>query len=1124
MGRKGKKKQGDESEGSGSAQQGAGSSQQSASQQHSGQSSHSSSAASTPAQTPRGSQGGAWGGSGHSTPQGQTPRGPQADYQQQRPGGAGPPPREQNAGRGRGMGRGRGEPPAQAWGQQRSQPGPTGPPNQSARSHPQERPQQQQQQPSSAPPGSQAWGQQRQQQQQGQGQRSQQAQPQQQQQWGQEQQQQSTAGTTTKPAWGPKPQQQPAQQQQASGAQPSFWGKPQQQQSPQGAPQAQSARPQQHQQQSQKQSKIQQSDVQEAASSMSQLSVQPKDSSPAKTQFKVSVSSKDAQNQSSLIPKRRNPEKAGTLGTKIKVLVNMMEIHFGQRFPKDVIHYDVAFMPETPKYLLRRAFTEARNRICPQRNPAFDGKKNAYSAGNLFDGDERSVEVTVFNEDGKEKVFKVTLKKVDVLDLMWIKNVYPGFDDSTKNQHCLQALDIILRNAPSLRSTIVGRSFFVPPRNPRSLGGGMDLWQGLFQSAVIGWKPFLNIDVAHKGFPKGQGVLDTIKNICGNAQPTADDYTTMVQRNQETIDKFLKGLKVVYQIPHIPTSRRTYRVNGLLRKTPREDVFEHEGHRISVEQYYRLQKQYTIRYPNLPLLWVGTKEKNIHVPIELCDIVSGQATQKKLDEKQTSNMIRAAATGTEDRKRKIMDAFQQMNYGNDPCMREFDVKVSGEFTNVDARILNPPNLQYKERPMNVNKGVWRAGKFLNPVNLAEGQWTIICLDNRTTTADLQALANSLQQAAGEVGMNIGRPSAPFELIDSRNVRNLEENLKKFKTKNFKLVVAVIPDFKGPYNKVKQTAELRIGVLTQCIKSKTLRRLDQSTCGNILLKINAKLNGTNHVLSPTTRDRLPACLAQNCYAMMVGADVTHPSPDATGIPSIAAVVASHDPQAFKYNTQIRLQPPRQELIEDLMEIMWIHLNEFKKATGKHPSQIVFFRDGVSEGQFGQVMHHELNAIRQACARCKIKIPITFLVVQKRHHIRFFPTHENDSDDSRKGFNVKAGTIVDTQITHPAHIDFYLVSHASIQGTARPTKYRCLWDDANMSEDEIEKLTYYLCHMFTRCTRSVSYPTPTYYAHLAAFRARALTQDVNIDLDNLANEQRMKMTIRPDVLNGNPMFFV
>lgn len=93
----------------------------------------------------------------------------------------------------------------------------------------------------------------------------------------------------------------------------------------------------------------------------------------------------------------------------------------------------------------------------------------------------------------------------------------------------------------------------------------------------------------------------------------------------------------------------------------------------------------------------------------------------------------------------------------------------------------------------------------------------------------------------------------------------------------------------------------------------------------------------------------------------------------------------------------------------------------------------FRDGVSEGQFGQIMSAEVQAIRKACKRLSpdgsYKPSITFLVVQKRHHIRLFPTRPENSDD--RNFNVQAGTIVDSHITHPTYIDFYLVSHASIQ---------------------------------------------------------------------------------------------
>lgn len=39
------------------------------------------------------------------------------------------------------------------------------------------------------------------------------------------------------------------------------------------------------------------------------------------------------------------------------------------------------------------------------------------------------------------------------------------------------------------------------------------------------------------------------------------------------------------------------------------------------------------------------------------------------------------------------------------------------------------------------------------------------------------------------------------------------------------------------------------------------------------------------------------------------------------------------------------------------------------------------------------------------------------------------------------------------------------------------------------DELQDLTNMLCHLYGRCSRSISIPTPVYYAHLAAFRARA-----------------------------------
>jgi eukaryotic translation initiation factor 2C len=56
-------------------------------------------------------------------------------------------------------------------------------------------------------------------------------------------------------------------------------------------------------------------------------------------------------------------------------------------------------------------------------------------------------------------------------------------------------------------------------------------------------------------------------------------------------------------------------------------------------------------------------------------------------------------------------------------------------------------------------------------------------------------------------------------------------------------------------------------------------------------------------------------------------------------------------------------------------------------GKKPEKIIYFRDGVSEGQFEEVMNCEMSAIQRACKRMSggdYEPGITFVVVQVRNH--------------------------------------------------------------------------------------------------------------------------------------------
>lgn len=183
-----------------------------------------------------------------------------------------------------------------------------------------------------------------------------------------------------------------------------------------------------------------------------------------------------------------------------------------------------------------------------------------------------------------------------------------------------------------------------------------------------------------------------------------------------------------------------------------------------------------------------------------------------------------------------------------------------------------------------------------------------------------------------------------------------------------------------------------------------------------------------------------------------------------------------------------------MILDFEQIVAEQLDFYKKENNELPTRILYFRDGVSEGQFAEVQNIELKALQNACktkygADFGKKVKITMVVVQKRHHTRFFPGKSGIGASDRKNNNVPPGTIVDQEITPPKENHFYLVSHQSIQGVAKPTKYCILHDDGNeLNIDDFQALTFDLCHLFGRCNRSVSYPTPTYYAHLAAYRGR------------------------------------
>lgn len=243
-----------------------------------------------------------------------------------------------------------------------------------------------------------------------------------------------------------------------------------------------------------------------------------------------------------------------------------------------------------------------------------------------------------------------------------------------------------------------------------------------------------------------------------------------------------------------------------------------------------------------------------------------------------------------------------------------------------------------------------------------------------------------------------------------------------------------------YPEIKRFSETGLGLMTQCMLAKHVFQAKVTYCANLSLKINVKLGGTNLHCNPATE---LAVIGAGLPTMVFGADVTHSGPGSSGSGnSIAAVVASMDKLFTDYRCSIRMQFGRVEIIEELHSMATELFIQFRERWKVLPKRLLFYRDGVSAGEMDIVVRTEISALKKAAAELgNPEMAVTFLCVNKRHHVKFFPTQREDMDKSK---NALAGTCIDSGVTHPFEYDFFLNSHAGLLGTSRSSHYHVLFD--------------------------------------------------------------------------------
>nr|AEF32751.1 ALG-1 [Ascaris suum] len=784
--------------------------------------------------------------------------------------------------------------------------------------------------------------------------------------------------------------------------------------------------------------------------------------------------------------------------------------HFAVRIPGgNIQHYSVDVQPDKcPRRVNREivnTMIRAYQKIFNNIRPVYDGKRNMYTRDPLPIGRDRvELEVTLPGDSAVERQFLVTIKWVSTVSLSTLEDAMEGRIRQVPFES-VQAMDVILRHLPSLKYTPVGRSFFSPPMSSQhapqhsaqyhsesKLGGGREVWFGFHQSVRPSqWKMMLNIDVSATAFYRSMPVIEFIAEVLELPVQALGERRVLSDAQRVKFTKEIRGLKI--EITHCGAMRRKYRVCNVTRRPAQTQTFPlqlESGQTIecTVAKYFFDKYRMQLKYPHLPCLQVGQEQKHTYLPPEVCNIVPGQRCIKKLTDTQTSTMIKATARSAPEREREISNLVRKAEFNADPFAHEFGIAINPAMTEVKGRVLNAPKLLYGGRTKATalpNQGVWdmRGKQFHTGIEVKI--WAIACFaqQQHVKENDLRNFTTQLQRISNDAGMPImGQPCFCKYAVGVDQVEPMFKYLKQTFL-GIQLVCVVLPGKTPVYAEVKRVGDTVLGIATQCVQAKNVIKTTPQTLSNLCLKMNVKLGGVNSILLPAVRPRI-----FNEPVIFLGCDITHPPAGDSRKPSIAAVVGSMDAHPSRYAATVRVQQHRQEIISDLTYMVRELLVQFYRNTRFKPTRIIVYRDGVSEGQFFNVLQHELRAMREACMMLErgYQPGITFIAVQKRHHTRLFAVDKKDQVG--KAFNIPPGTTVDVGITHPTEFDFYLCSHAGIQGTSRPSHYHVLWDDNNLTADELQQLTYQMCHTYVRCTRSVSIPAPAYYAHLVAFRAR------------------------------------
>ncbi|KAI0074057.1 Piwi-domain-containing protein [Panus rudis PR-1116 ss-1] len=685
----------------------------------------------------------------------------------------------------------------------------------------------------------------------------------------------------------------------------------------------------------------------------------------------------------------------------------------------------------------------------------------------------------------------------------------------------LNVLQMIVKQAPQRRHLVTRGNSFYKVTNPEEskLPGGLVHLHGWFQSVRPAINKLLvNVNISNAVAYRHGPLIDLgIEFFMGMGKKVPDirDLQRISEVDAQKLTRYVTNVKVTVNVAGVKKPKAIKKV--VLRAGKFE--FDKDGQLTTVAQHLWSKYNQTTRFPDLFGVRLGNSKDGPVYPAEFCDVVPGQFFRKQLSPDQQAEFIRRAARNPSTQLRDIIDAIagvpgkQVFDYADSAYLKDVGMTISTTPMSLQGSIIKPPPIHFGSTgEVTPAQGRWNVtgAKLQLPAAPIKSRWALVNFDPTSSPRDMSKFVERLVTNLQKRGIDIVKIEPMLG-----NSTDVETSLRMAAQRFARpgpapdqplfpiFFLIVLPSSAATVKQqVKHFLTVTRSIPTQCIRGgKWNSRKNMSSdnaldqyCNNLALKINVKLGGVNSTV--------PLLNKYLINTMVVGCDVSHPAPGERGKPSIASLVASVNETASYYTSQVSLQEPRVEIISNLDKMLQVAINDYRQFVTKGDNRpfalnhVIVFRDGVSEGEHQQVQEQEVQMIDKLLMDFsktfkQPRVALTYLIVTKRHHVRFFPQHilnaASTSGNQAANENCGAGLVIDDNIVQNKNHDFFLLSHQGLIGTSRPAHYFVLRNDMNASISALENVAYYLCHVYASATRSVSIPAPVYYADLACANA-------------------------------------